>query len=69
MITSKGDCILWENGDRGSRLPNLPRHRMSDPSSSFYGLDAIGVPVQEREIEAISQEWVVLGRKVLLDSR
>jgi len=41
---------------------------MSDPSSSFYGFDAIGVPVQDREIEAIAQKWVVLRRKVLFDS-
>jgi hypothetical protein len=42
---------------------------MSDSSSGFYGFDAIRVPVQDRQIEAIAQKWVVLGRKVLLDSR
>jgi hypothetical protein len=42
---------------------------MSDPSSGFYRIDAIGVPIQDRQIEAIPQKLVVLGRKVLLDSR
>jgi hypothetical protein len=42
---------------------------MSDPSSGFSRIDAIGVPVQDRQIEAIAQKWVVLGGKVLLDSR
>jgi hypothetical protein len=50
-------------------LPSLPRHCMSDSSSGFYGFDAIGVPVQDRQIEAIAQKWVVLGRKVLLNRR
>jgi hypothetical protein len=61
--------MLQVNGDRGARLPNLSCHRISDPSSSFYGFDAIGVPVQEREIESALQELVVLGGKVLLNSR
>jgi hypothetical protein len=42
---------------------------MSDPSSSFFGFDAIGVPVQDRQIEAIAQKWVVLRGKVLLNRR
>jgi uncharacterized membrane protein len=41
---------------------------MSDPSSSFSRLDPIRVPVQDRQIEAISQKWVVLGGKVLFNS-
>jgi hypothetical protein len=49
-------------------LSNLPRHRMSDPSSSFYGLDAIGVPIQKSEIETVAQKLVVLRGDVLLDS-
>jgi hypothetical protein len=68
MVTSKGHHILWKNGDGCARLPNLSRHRMSDPSSGLYGFNAIGVPVQEREIEAIAQKWVMLGGKVFLDS-
>jgi hypothetical protein len=68
MIVSIRYVILWRNGDRSARLPNLPRHRMSDPSRSFDGLDAIGVPIQNRQIETIAQKWVVLGRKVLLNS-
>jgi hypothetical protein len=48
---------------------NLPGHCMSDPSRSFDGFYAIGVPVQDRQIEAIPQELVVLGRKVFLHSR
>jgi len=41
---------------------------MSNPSSSLYGIDAISVPVQDREIEAIMQKLVVLRGKVLFDS-
>jgi hypothetical protein len=41
---------------------------MSDPSGSFYRFDAIGVPIQDRQIEAIVQKWVVLRGKVLFDS-
>jgi hypothetical protein len=48
---------------------SLPGHRMSDPSSNFYGFDAIGVPVQDCQIETIAQKGVVLGGKVFLDSR
>lgn len=62
LITS-----LQANGDRGAELQELICDRMSDPSSSFYGFDAIGVPVQDRQVEAISQKWVVLRGKVLLD--
>jgi hypothetical protein len=40
---------------------------MSDSSGSFYGFDAIGVPIQDCQIEAITQKWVVLRRKVLLN--
>jgi hypothetical protein len=42
MVTSSGYPILWENGGHSARLPNLPRHCMSDPSSSFSRIDAIG---------------------------
>jgi hypothetical protein len=42
---------------------------MSDPSSNLYGFDAIGVPVQDRQIEAIAQKWVMLRGKVLLNRR
>jgi hypothetical protein len=41
---------------------------MADSSRSFSRLDAIGVPVQDRQIEAISQKLAVLRWKVLLDS-
>jgi hypothetical protein len=40
---------------------------MPDPSSRIYRIDAIGVPIQDRQIEAISQKWVMLGGKVLFD--
>jgi hypothetical protein len=66
MIVSKKYAILWGSGDRNARLPNLPRHRISDPSRSFDGFDVIGVPIQDRQIETISQKMVVLGGKVLL---
>jgi hypothetical protein len=61
--------VLWENGDGCARLLNLPRYCISDPSSSFYGFDPFGVPIQDCQIEAIAQKLVVLGGKVLLDSR
>jgi len=67
MITSKGHHVLWENGGCWARLPNLSRDRRADPSSSISRLDPIGVPVQERQIEAIAQKLVMLGGKVLLD--
>jgi hypothetical protein len=40
---------------------------MSDPSRSFYGFYAIGVSIQDCQIEAIAQKLVVFGGKVLLD--
>jgi hypothetical protein len=46
---------------------SLSRDRMSNPSGSFYGFEAISVPVQDRQIEAIAQKLVVLGGKVLLN--
>jgi hypothetical protein len=46
---------------------NLTHDRIADSSSDFSGLHSIGVPVQYRQIEAISQKWVVLGGKVFLD--
>jgi hypothetical protein len=42
---------------------------MSDPRSSFYGFNAIGVPVKDCQIEAIAQKWVMLRGKVLLNRR
>jgi hypothetical protein len=69
MIVSIRYVILWRNGDRSARLPNLPRHRMSDPSRSFDGLDAIGVPIQNRQIETVAQKLAVLRGNVFLDSR
>jgi hypothetical protein len=42
---------------------------MSDPSSGFYGFDAIGVPIQNRQIETVAQKLVVLRGDVFLDSR
>jgi hypothetical protein len=69
MVTPKRHDGLRENDGFGTRLPNLSRHRMSDPSSRFYGFDAIGVPVQNCQIETISQKWMVLEGKVLLNSR
>jgi hypothetical protein len=68
MIVSKRYAILWRNGDPSARLPNLPRHRIFDPSRSFYGFDVISVPIQDRQKEAISQKWVLLRGKVLFDS-
>ena len=62
-------CHLRVNGSRIARLPNLLCHCMSDPSSSFYGLYAIGVPIQNRQIKTVAQKWVVLGGKVLLNRR
>jgi hypothetical protein len=47
---------------------SLPGHCMSDPSRSFYGFDAIGVPVKDRQVEAIAQKLVVFRGKVLFDS-
>jgi hypothetical protein len=46
---------------------SLSRDRMSNPSGSFYGFEAISVPVQDRQIEAIAQKLVVLRRKMLLN--
>jgi hypothetical protein len=46
---------------------NLSRNRMADARSGFSWLNTIGVPVQDRQIETISQKWVVLGGKVFLD--
>jgi len=40
---------------------------MSDPSTSFYGLDAIGVPIEDRQTETVAQKVVVLKGDVLLD--
>jgi hypothetical protein len=68
MVISKGHVILWENCHRSAQLPNLSCHCMSDPSSRFAGFDAIGVPVQDRQIEAIAQKLVVLRGNVLFDS-
>jgi hypothetical protein len=42
---------------------------MADAGRSFSRLDPIGVPIQEREIEAIAQKWVVLRGKMLLNRR
>ncbi len=47
--------------------PILSRHRMSDLSSGFYGFDAIGVPIEDRQTETVAQKGVVLKGDVLLD--
>jgi hypothetical protein len=58
-IKSEAALMCWSS---------LPSHCMADSSRSFSRLDAIGVPVQDRQIEAISQKLAVLRWKVLLDS-
>lgn len=47
---------------------NLSRDRIADARSGFSRLNTIGVPVQDRQMEAIAQKRVVLRGEVLLDS-